>query len=964
MLGAAIYAYACLIGWLDYAIGITSDVLRWSAYIVFLLVTAMLVVQAVRLGFRRVSPYFVAHQLESRFPECKNSLINWLDLHGEELPKAFQRHLSARAAEQFRDNDADGALRQRKQWAWLGAMAPPALGLIVLLAMAPGTFLGSMAQAFAPFWTPDAGPRTQISLLQPSGDAEVDASQALLFAAKIDGRVPGEGRGDSPTLHYRYQPSEDYLMQPLRRHADGTWMGQLAPSQLRTGLLFKISAGDNATPEHRVRVRTAVHVRAFEATYYYRAYRKLPPRRVAFPNADGSTPRLHGMRGTEVELVIRATRPVQAARIELLTNGFKKDLPCRKLADDANAFACKWLLERNAQFRVVFTTTDGEANADRDLYPIDVAEDEAPIVVLTKPAQASIPENGFLPLAGYASDDVGVRSLALQMRVALGPNIQLAPLAYRPEKSFKLEDGTYPDRIDYADVLVLDELKDDSGKSVRLPAGTVLEYWLEAYDSADYPSAAGNLGKSAVYELVVSAAAKDAKSIDAQRNLRDKALEEKKAAAQKQDQDQAQRNAKKGQKGIDPQKDQDIAKKLDQAADQENRGGAKSSTPEAGTKKDGGPSPGDGPQPQQKSPPPSAKEDAGASKDQGKGQSASGESRSDEQKKSKQDSASKGDRKDGSPDAGSTARDGGQKMDQPAGGAKDAGTMGGDAPPAPMPKPAENADGAPQPQAKGSTPPQTGDPMHGSAKGVEQLGPDVAHKEAPGHEPPGAAAKSSMGDHAGDSKQGDPGAGQAREADRPSDQKDTSWGDLAKLAEKLTEKGESADAIAKQVAGIAQQADDARKRDIAATLLTQNGRDPRTGEKVKGANPFGSGGVSSGLGEDVKVLVANRELARRIGQMQLDDWKKQMSPEKLKRAGISEADWQRFVKSRLAHDAQVRQQNAKLLREIGKDLGGSLVRPSGPNAIQSIGNTSDSLDAGNATPPQEFLDAQRRLTMP
>jgi len=157
--------------------------------------------------------------------------------------------------------------------------------------------------------------------------------------------------------------------------------------------------------------------------------------------------------------------------------------------------------------------------------------------------------------------------------------------------------------------------------------------------------------------------------------------------------------------------------------------------------------------------------------------------------------------------------------------------------------------------------------------------------------------------------------------------------------------------------------DDSRKRDIAKEALEKNGRDPATGkEKKKGPNTFGSGTKSPGIGDEVKAAAANREFASRIGQMQLDDWKKRMTPGLLKKAGLSEADWQRYVNNLQSYDALVRQLNAKLIRDaLKKELRGGTNPNAGIREVEVTGTSGDPLDSGRAPPPPELREPMNRL---
>jgi collagen type III alpha len=990
-LSLTILGYAFFIGLFDWFAGNSTANLvraaRWISFSAFLGLFGFLLVQTARCRFRRVNPYYVAHQIEKTLPDAKNILISWLDLRDEEVQSAFQRNLSTRAAEQLQESDAEQTVKKRKNWIMLGALGLPTVGLLSLLILGPSAFASSLLRAFIPFYTPQPVAQTQITLVQPDGgDAEVSPTQSITFAAKIEGRIPAANRPDAPKLSYRYQANEDYLPQPLQPDGAGTWTAQLHPAQLRTGFSYKISAGDAETPEHHVRVRARAHVKKFEITYYHQAYQKLPRTTTSvFPNQRETRPVIRGPRGSEVELSVRASRPVQKMSVEIVTAKATKEVQLRKLSEDA--FACRWKLDQPGQFRVAFTSTDGEENTDRDWYYLEVPADDIPRVALTQPGKdVQLPENGTLELLGEATSNVGLKSLTLHFRVPAGSEM-LAPRVYRPRISFKFDDGAYPGEVPYMDVVAMDQLKNDMGVIIQPAPGSVIEYWLEAVDCTDFPNPAGNIGKSPVYKVTLLPATKDIK----QQAIQNKAAQARQENFEKQQDDKRSKENKEraqnpngGAGDQDPQKQLDALKNekkdagqkisdaIKQEDDMKDRGGAKGPEQNQSAAKAGPPNSPDDPQAQPKDSPSTPPDDTGNAKDRGDGQA--GASKDAGPQKEKKESASKGERKDGPQETPSTAKDdGGLGKQESAGGTKDGGPMGMNAP---MPQPAKDPgpdDGAPMPLAKGAnSEPQT----QGNAKGIEQNGPDVPTKDIPAGvnstQPPEAASKAStMNDAAGTSKgepnQGTPDqakqAGNSRADDAKAKQKEPDWDELGKLLEQLSNHDAKADEAGKEVADIANNSNDPRKREIAKEMLDKNGRDPATGkEKKKGPNRFGSGGTSAGIGDAVKAAAANREFASRIGQMQLDDWKKRVTPDLLKKAGLSEAEWQRYVKNMQSYDALVRQLNAKLVKDaLKKGLRGGTNPNAGIREVEGTGPSSDRLDAGRAPPPPELRDAMRRF---
>jgi hypothetical protein len=987
-LALTIFTYALFVGCFDWFAGssTTTAVLttRWVAYILFLGAFGFVSMQTVRCCLRRVSPYFVAHQIEQSVPGAKNSLINWLDLHEQGLPSAFQKNLSAVAAEHLEECDVEPMVPRRKNWILLGILGVPALGLAILLLLGPSAFFSSMLRAFLPFYTPPPAARTLLMLLTPAGgDAEVGPAQAVTFAVKIEGRVPS-GKNQA-TLHYRWNADDDFLTVPLQAEGADVWSAQLLPAQLRAGVTYKITAGDAATPEHQVRTRAAAHVQKFEIKYSHLPFRKRKDTTSVFPDDKGTRPIIHGPFGSEVELTIHASRPVKTASVEIATKRGKRELPIRMLPDDSHAFACRFTLEQPGQFRIGFRTADGEDNADRDAYPILVAEDDAPRVVLTQPGiDISLPENGTLILAGAAVSSIGVKSLTLQLRIIDGPDkaIELLPQPFRPGKSFQFPDGTYPIELAYLDVVLLDQFKNDKGTIRLLRPGNVIEYWLEATDAAVYLDRAGNIGRSQPYKVTLLPKAKDGAS---EQDRRDEAMQRKKQFEQKQDKDLSKKGQEpeggssgpqNSQQSLDEirKKQEEIRQQLDKAkkeAEQSQKAGAaKGADQKAAEKKEGPQNSGDAPQPK-----PSPPDGAGEKKEQGKGQGqgGSGESRDNGEPQKKNDDSAKGDKKEGSKGASTPGKDSGgkDKQEPGAGGARDGGPMGKNGPDPTPPKDNAAGDGAPMPSAKNADAANKDRPAPGEAKDLKKNGPDLPNKDqetaANSTPPPNGQAKPGEMNEPGSGGEAKAGPsdsaanpGQAR-GDDPKTAPTPALDELAKHLQNLPRDDKVGHAAARAIAEIAKNAADPDTRNIAKEILAKNGRDPKTGEKAgeKVSNPFGTLGQSLGIGDDIKAAAANREFLARIGQMQLDDWRKRLTPELLKKAGMTQDDWDRYVKNQQTYDALVRQLNADAAKKAIKELSKGRSIGAGIRVVESQGG-SEVLQGSNTLPPAELIEAARR----
>jgi collagen type III alpha len=1063
-----------------------ADIVHWLGFVLFLLATVILLGRLVVHAYRRVNPYYAARLLEGTVPGAHNSLINWLDLHDQKnVPSAFRKNLGAYAARHAKQSDPEAVIERRGHWILFALWLATVLGLLFLLARGPHEFVSLMRRAFLPFQGVQVASRTDITLLRPeTGNVIVSPGQALPLLVHVAGRVADVNEPGAPALLYRYQPSDDFIPLPLQPDDLGNWGQRLSGDQIRTGLWYKIKAGAAETPEYQVQVRAQPQAQRIDVTYHYRRYLALPKKTISFPNQEDVFPRLDGHRGTEVEMIVRANRPLANGGIELVTGSTKKEVP-GQMGGDPCAFRCRWVLERSGHFRILFHSAEREPNTDRTPYAMNVAEDGVPRVVLTRPGEdVALPGNGTLALAGKAEDDLGIKALMLRVQVVLGETkTPLQPRPYSEGKPLQFDDGTYPDLIEYEDFVPLNQMRTLQGQPFPLTPGMVLEYWLEALDNSDYPNKAGNLGKSATFKVNIQPDA-DPKQQQAERKQTE-ARQKQHAKQQAEKRTKEHQEKQKNQAGAPPKegadeqnspaldqlrkKKQETENKLQKALDEQKKrddqhgqGKGENDQPKSDSKK-GDQGAGGGAQPQQKDN--ASPEQAGQKKDGGQaGKSNSpGESKNAGQPQAGKDSGKqppetkngapqgaknnpdKGTGKQAaSPPGGGEAKDEGKngagKEKQP-GTAKSEGSQkeqagkqasqekgpGADAPssqtkkdPADKKDPAQGGtpDGgnAGKPPGKdegaGEARPAPGEPAPGQAKGAD---PKAQGKE------PGAAADAKPPPQAKRGSTTAPGPTAAKEAAKPTPEakesgtakgddplangqmKQPTWDDIARLKQHMQKK-EGLGEAAKELADIGKRAEDPKMRDAARESLGQAGRDPTTGEPTnaevgtpqagrpanekgdpktmakggasKSAQPSeappkepGAGGQSqpggSLTGEEGKPGQANAEFARQGGSLQLEDLKKRVTPEILKKAGLTDADWQRYLKQAQTYDQLLHKQtgrrSAAKTNEV-RGSGGSFAGTA-PGRVNGVPAADAApLDAGQAQPPPELREAQRRFS--
>lgn len=545
-----------------------SPLLRLTAFGVFALVVGVLVGWTLLCLIRRVNPYYAARQLEQTLPDAKNSLVNWLDLRDEKLPPVIHNALGLRAARDLKKADPEQAVNAGPTWILGGILGGLLLALLVLFIMGPQQFASLMNRTFFPFREGRIDTRTRIILLVPeAGNATVPPNRAIAFRARIDGPVPAVNQEGAPKILWRYNVTDPFVAQPLDKELDDAWTWTMpADEVINGGFWYKLTAGDTATPEYQVRVSAIPQVRALDVSYHYRPFERKAEDRIRYPKAVFS--KLHARLGTEVTLQVQTNCDVREGHLQIdWEKKGRVDLPAQVLPDDLGTMLFpKFVLEAPGAFRIVFTSRDAKTNIDQSPYPISIFEEKPTVEILKPGKNVTLPANGTLQLEGFAGTTVGVKGMTLRMKVAEGRDKpELEPKPYRPGKSFKLIDGSYPPVLDYKDFVALDNLKTAKRQPFPLAAGMKLEYWLEAVDNSDYPDPNGNIGESKKFKVTIVDPEKDQKK---EKQDRETAQQGQKQHEKKQDKEIEQRNkdAKEEQERANNQSNKNENKKQEQEA--------------------------------------------------------------------------------------------------------------------------------------------------------------------------------------------------------------------------------------------------------------------------------------------------------------------------------------------------------------------------------------------------------------
>ncbi len=488
----------------------------------------------------RVNPFYAARQIEQTLPGSRNHVINWIDLRGQKLPAVIKSTLGQRAARDLSRTDVERAISGSRALVAGGAAGLFVVVLVVLFfLLGPAPFGSYLGRAFSPFAEGAVATRTQVSILRPEGgNAVVTIGNPVTIVAQVTGRIPGARDRDAPCLLYRHDPAEPYTRRYLQHEESGQqWATTIAPTDVRTGFWYRVTAGDAETPEYHVQARAQPLIADFLATYRHRPYTRRADR-------TDTRRKLEDLRGTNVTLQAVTNRTVAEGQLELDTgDGNLRLVRGERLPDDPRAIRFRFDLDRGGKYRIRFTSSEGEAYLDPAAHEVIVLPDNAPQVRITQPAKdVDLPADGHLEIHGEAADDIGLARLSLCLE-ADGGKIKFRSRPYLADKLGKPGFGT-PRRLDYLHLLELPTLVDEQGKAVRLAPGTVVEYWLEAADACDFP--APNVTQSAPrYKITIVEGKQDEQQKKEAEAARKKQREEEQKQAAQAARENAEREAQR-----------------------------------------------------------------------------------------------------------------------------------------------------------------------------------------------------------------------------------------------------------------------------------------------------------------------------------------------------------------------------------------------------------------------------------
>jgi hypothetical protein len=372
--------------------------------------------------FHPINTEHAARAIEQQFPDCKNSLISWLQLSGTDSnsPKGVLAYVGRYAVRNLKGQDAnsivDSSTIVRLSAAFLGCLL---CGMIYLFA-SPKSGFTSIARMMAP-WA-DIAPATRVNILEViPGTTTVTQGGSLPLSVTVRGMHQGEGVRVRFDLSDGQMVGESVPMTPEIQMINYKLDFGKSFGGIHQPLKYWILAGDAVAGPFDVSVQVVPMVAVERIELSFPPYTKLKPRTLV-KQGSFETPE-----GTQIELVASTNQTMKKARLELDPVLEEKSLvrvrETMDLAIEGNSLTAKWvaLLDEKknnpttTQYRIKATNELNESNPDPILYQVKVIGDLPPEVLLDSSLsqEIDVPADGSLQIEIRANDpDYGLTEIA------------------------------------------------------------------------------------------------------------------------------------------------------------------------------------------------------------------------------------------------------------------------------------------------------------------------------------------------------------------------------------------------------------------------------------------------------------------------------------------------------------------------------------------------------------------------
>lgn len=293
--------------------------------------------------------------------------------------------------------------------------------LIAALSPVPGLHLpGFLVRAAVPFANLPRPASAVIRLVEPSpADGLAPFHSEVSVVAEVSGLFHGP-----VTLEIQPQGARS-RSEPMRSIGGGRHEGVLAIGQ--ADVRYRLHAGDAISPWHQLSARPRPRLVEFVKTLTPPPYTGLPPAEIREEHGD-----LEALEGSTVRLSLKANQPVRHSHLQLNPEHADRPAPLDVEILPDGRLQAEWNLAAGQEaWQIALTAVEsGFTNGESSPWRITPLPDLPPIAQILEPQQqVALLADSSVRLQGFASDDVGLATLAVAHAVNGGTWKELQTIA-------------------------------------------------------------------------------------------------------------------------------------------------------------------------------------------------------------------------------------------------------------------------------------------------------------------------------------------------------------------------------------------------------------------------------------------------------------------------------------------------------------------------------------------------------
>ena len=396
MLGTFVLAYLLLVAVVDHWIISLGFVGRWLALLFLVGAVGMTIYRRViPLLFRKINPTYSARTIEKSYPSLKNSLVNFLLLRRDHVVhESVYDVIEQKAANDLTTNNADAAVDRlpliKMGYVFAGVFAAFAIYSVA----SPKSSFQSVKRVIMPWAGIERPTQYEITSVEP-GDLTTYQGAKVEVIATVGG-----SQDHTVTLIYRSDDGQVVDRQvPMTFEVGLGYQCQLSDESgnrgLQRSLRYRIAVGDPdspdvLSPEYHITVEPAPTIVVDRLELNFPAYTKREPRTV---NGAGD---ISAIEGTRVVVHGKANFPIVGAFMDLnVGHSNASVLPM----NSEDLMATRELILRlqkdgrtpeQKNYRLRFTTKEGNASETDIVHNIQVSRDLPPEVEILTPVEDDI----------------------------------------------------------------------------------------------------------------------------------------------------------------------------------------------------------------------------------------------------------------------------------------------------------------------------------------------------------------------------------------------------------------------------------------------------------------------------------------------------------------------------------------------------------------------------------------------